>query len=118
LLNLAGVHVERGELGEALAAARAGLPLLRELGMTWYLLDHLALRAALAGHVHAAALLAGFTDRAHKEKRMSRGVNEARAQARLHALLRTKLASGQLGPLLSEGALLTEDSACSLALHE
>ena len=47
LTNLAGVYTERGELAEALAAAREGLPLCEEAGEAWITLDHLALRAAL-----------------------------------------------------------------------
>jgi len=118
LTNLAGVHVERGELDAALAAAQEGLPLLKEIGMVWYTLDHLALRAALAGKVANAAHLAGFTDGAHAARKMSRQPNEARAHARLHALLRERLAPDQLEWLLAEGAKLTEGEACRLALEE
>ena len=118
LTNLAGVHVERGELGEALVAAQEGLPLLKEFGMVWHPLDHLALRAALAGKVANAARLAGFTDGAHIARKMSRQPNEVRAQARLRALLRENIAPDQLERLLAEGARMSEDEACRLALEE
>ena len=64
LSNLAGVHTERGELDAALAAAREGLPLLMEGGFAWSHLDHLALRAALAGRFATAARIAGYSDSA------------------------------------------------------
>jgi predicted ATPase len=118
LTNLAGVHVERGDLGEALTAAQEGLPLLKEIGMVWYTLDHLALRAALAGKVANAALLAGFTDSAHAARKMSRQPNEARAHAHLQALLREKITPDQLERLLAEGAKLSEEEAYRLALEE
>jgi len=118
LTNLAGLRTERGELGEALDAAREGLPLLRDAGMAWYVLDHLALRAALAGKVADAAHLAGFTDSAHTAKEAVRQPNEARAQRRLQTLLREQLATGELTRLLAEGAKMGEDEACRLALEE
>ena len=118
LTNLAGVYTERGELGEALAAAQEGLPLLKEVGMIWYSLDHLALRAALTGNFANAARLAGFADSGHTERKVSRQPNEARAHARLQALLREKLAPDQLERLLAEGAKMSEDGACRMALEE
>src|SRR5207249_407636 len=114
LTNLAGVHTERGELDEALAAACEGLPLRRELGSAWVTMDHLALRAALAGKVANAARLTGFADSAFATKESSRQPNEARAHRRVLALLREKLAADALGPLLAEGAMMTEDEACRL----
>ena len=119
LINLSGVHTERGELDEALAAAREGLPLFNvAAGVVWYLLEHLALRAAMAGSVVNAARLAGFADMAYLSKKASRQPNEARAHDRLHMLLREKLAPDELERLLAEGAKLTEDEACRLALEE
>ena len=60
-MNLAGVRTERRELDDALAAAREGLPLLQEAGYAWNVLDHLALRAALADKLANAARIAGYT---------------------------------------------------------
>ena len=117
-INLAGVHTERGELGEALAAAREGLPLLKEVGLVWHQVDHLALRAALAGKAANAALLAVFSDEAHAARKLSRAPNEARAHARLHALLRQQIAPDELERLLVEGSRISEDDACRLALEE
>ena len=42
--------------------AREGLPLLQEAGYAWNVLDHLALRAALAGKLANAARIAGYAD--------------------------------------------------------
>jgi predicted ATPase/DNA-binding winged helix-turn-helix (wHTH) protein len=118
LVNLAGIHVERGELREALAAGRDGLPLLREVGMAWSMIDHLALRAALAGHLAIAALLSGYSDAAHAANKWSREPNEARAHKRLQELLREKLAAEELEQHLSQGRTMSDDEACRLALEE
>ncbi len=119
LTNLAGVLTERGELDDALAAAREGLPLLTQGGgLAWRFMDHLALRGALAGKFANAARLAGFADAIRTANEAGREPNEARAHSRLHALLREKLPPHQLERLLADGANLSEDAACRLALEE
>lgn len=119
LINLSGVHTERGELEDALAVAREGLPLFNVAGgVVWYLLEHLALRAAMAGSYVSAAHMAGFADMAYDSKQASRQPNEARAHDRLHAVLRQKLAPNELVRLLAEGSKLTEEAVCRLALDE
>jgi len=117
LTNLAGIHTERGELDEALADAREGLPLRKESGYTWGAMDHLALRAALAGETANAARIAGHADAAYAAKATPRQGNEARARSRVDALLRERLATDALERLLAEGAGLTEDEAVKLALQ-
>jgi tetratricopeptide (TPR) repeat protein len=118
LANLAGVLTERGELDEALAAEREGLSLLLDGGFAWIFADHAALRAALAGNLAYAARLAGFADAVHSARKASREPNEERARTRLHALLREKLAPDKLECLLAEGAKMSEDEACRLALED
>jgi tetratricopeptide (TPR) repeat protein len=118
LANLAGVHTERGELDEALAAAREGLPLLRELGYAWIVMDHFALRAVLARGYVSAARLAGYADFIYTTKETSRGPNEVRAHARLQTLLCEKFTRDELERLLAEGAKLSEDEACRVALED
>lgn len=118
LLGLGGVHTDRGELDDALAAAREGLPLLEEAGCAWTMLDHVALWAALTGKPENAARIAGYEDATFAAKKTSRQANEVRARDRLHLLLREQLAPEELGRLLAEGARFTEDEACRLALGE
>ena len=118
LANLAGVLTERGEIAEALVAAREGLPMLSDIGSAWVFIGHLALRAALAGNVVRAAKLAGHADATVAIKASEREPNEARAHTRLRALLRERLAPGQLERLLAEGGRLSEDEACRLALED
>jgi hypothetical protein len=48
----------------------------------------------------------------------SRGPNEARARSRLQALLSEKLGRDKVERLIAEGASLSEDEACKLALEE
>src|SRR5947209_5754763 len=57
----------RGDLGEALIAAWQGVPLVRDEGTLFWLLEHLALRAALAGRSADAALVYGHADMLYKE---------------------------------------------------
>lgn len=117
LTNLAGVHVERGELTQALTAAREGLPLRRATDFVGAM-DHLALRAALAGTAATAARIAGYADGRCAAKKVSRQTNEARARDRLQALLSQSLSPDELRQLLIEGAALSEDEACRLALAQ
>lgn len=118
LTNLAGIHTERMELDDALAAAREGLPLRKEQGYAWGALDHLALRAALAGRVTSAARIAGFADAASAAKQVPRQANEARVRNRLQTLLSDELGSDELKRLIAEGATMSEDQACAMALEE
>jgi len=118
LLNLSGVHTERGELDCALTAAREGLPLLQEAGYAWSVCDILGLRAALAGNLASAARVAGYADSAFAAMKASRQHNEARAHERLHALLREQCDSAELERLLVEGAHMNESEACRLALED
>ena len=118
LTNLAGVHTERGELCEALLAAREGLPLRNEGGFAWVTLDHLALRAALAGKTANAARLAGHADYLFAANESSRQPNEARSRERLQGLLIENFSPGELERLLEEGAQMSEDEACRMALEE
>ena len=118
LTNLAGVHVERHELDAALAAARVGLPLRQEAGFAWGALDHLALRAALAGKLIQAAQITGYADAAFALKAATRQPNEARARTQLMTLLQDKLDPLELARLVAEGAGFDEDQACRLALLE
>jgi predicted ATPase len=117
LSNLAGVHTERGELDEALTAAREGLPMLVDGGFAWSHLDHLALRAALAGKFADAARLAGFSDVAYAARKAPRQPNEARSRDRMQGLLEKKLPAADLARLVAEGAALSEEAACKLALE-
>ncbi len=116
LTNLAGVHAERGELDEALEAAREGMPMLREAGQVWLLLDHFALLAARAGKTVNAARIAGYADSARATKGVARQPNEARARDRIQTLLAETLDPDGLLRLLAEGAAMSEDEAVRLAL--
>ncbi|HYQ99620.1 MAG TPA: winged helix-turn-helix domain-containing protein [Casimicrobiaceae bacterium] len=118
LANLASVRTERGELDEALAAAREGLPLLAEGGgLAWKFMDHLASRAARVGRTADAARLGGFADSAHAARGAAREPNEARVRERLQRLLREKLEPDTLERLRAEGANMSEEEACRLALE-
>lgn len=118
LANLAGALTEHGELAQALTAARAALPLLKDGGYVWLYLDHLGLWAALADKAVNAAKLAGCADLVFASKQAPRQPNNARVRQRLQALLYEKLPADELERLLAEGAKLSEEEACLLALEE
>jgi len=118
LTSLAGVLTEMGKLDEALVTAREGLPLVAEGGSAWIFSDSLALRAGLAGKLCAAARLAGFADHIFVVKQATRHPIDLRHRKKLHALLREKFAPDELEGLLAEGAKLSEDEACRLALED
>ena len=117
LCNLTGVLTERGDLSAALEAAREGLPLLQDGGEAWSFMDHLALRAALAGKYADAARLAGYADASHATRECPREPNEARARSRLQAVLHERFEFNTLEPLLAEGRAMTEQEACRTALE-
>ena len=117
LTKLGGVLTERGELAEALVVLREGLPLVREDGSAWVFLDDLALRVACAGKPRDAARLAGYADFVHAEKASTRGRQTMRIRDRLFDLLHANLPPDALDRLLAEGAKLSEDEACRLALE-
>jgi predicted ATPase/DNA-binding winged helix-turn-helix (wHTH) protein len=117
LTNLAGVLVERGDFQEALSVAREGIELRKAGGDTSGALDHLALRAALVGRWADAARLAGYVDAAFPTIGSPRQTNEARARARLDRLLRDQISEEECTKLMAEGATMTEEDACRLALE-
>jgi len=118
LTGVAGVLVERGELDAALVAAREGLPLRQEFGAALWAFDFLALRLALKGQLGLAARIAGHADYGFTKQAVQRQPNDARARDRLQVLLREKLTPDELESLLAEGAQMSEDDACRLALEE
>ena len=117
LTQLAAVHSERGELEAARAAASEGVPMLHEAGQVWLLSDHIALLAARDGRVVSAARLAGYADASHTAKGSMRQINEARARDRLQQLLQQSVGADELERLVAEGATMSEDAACAMALE-
>jgi predicted ATPase/DNA-binding winged helix-turn-helix (wHTH) protein len=118
LCCLSGVLTEGGQLDEALVAAREGLPLLNEVGLGWYHLDHLALLATLTGKPKRAARLAGYADSVFAAKELRRQSNEARARDRLQSLLYEEFGPDELERLLADGASMSESDAFRLAVEE
>jgi len=115
--NLAGVLTERGQLDQALDAAREGLPLIAEAGSAWAYMDHFALRAALAGKHENAAHLAGYADAMYASKQARRPPNELHARARLEEILKQHFDCTNLKKLLRAGGCMSEAGVCSMALE-
>ena len=118
LTNLAGVHTERGELDEALAAAREGLPLRKEAGHAWVTLDHLALRAALAASLQTPRVSPALRIRHTRQRKRRASPTKRAPTSGCRRCLREKLAPDELERLLAEGAKMSEDEACRLALED
>jgi predicted ATPase/DNA-binding winged helix-turn-helix (wHTH) protein len=116
LTNLAGVLIERGDFDEALIVAREGLELRLAAGYAWGALDHLALRAALVGRLADAARLTGYVDAVFTARGLVREPNEARARTRLDNVLGDRLDTNERAALMAEGATMSEEDACQLAL--
>jgi predicted ATPase/DNA-binding winged helix-turn-helix (wHTH) protein len=110
--------VFRGDLAECLATARLAVPLLREEGMLFGLLDHLSLRAALAGRLTDAARIIGYSDAAHQAANRPREPIGKRAANDVCHLLQDGLPEDQIARLKDEGAHLTEDRVAALALSK
>jgi tetratricopeptide (TPR) repeat protein len=117
--NLAGALTERGDLDEAHATAREAISLQQQDGTVWMWFDHYALLVELMGRHADAARLEGYANTVHSAQGMTpRQSNEARARTRLLALLPEKLAAVELERLLAEGAKMSEEEACRLALED
>lgn len=114
---LAAALTSRGELDEALTAACQAAPILRDDDRLFWLFDHLALRAALAGRVSDAALISGYAEDVHQRLGRTREPMGRRAIERLTALLRNAMPSKEIAQLSRLGASLSEDQAMTLALR-
>ncbi len=118
LMNLAELLIQIRDLDASLALAREGLPLVKEDGSAWIFSDYGSLRAGGKGTLPKAALLAGYADHAHASNGGTRSFVTARARDALRALLREKLPAEELDRLFAEGAKMSEDEACRLALED
>ena len=69
------------------------------------------------GNLVSAACIAGHADHGYSSRSAERQPNEARARERLRAVLDERLAPEDLERLLDEGARMSEEEACRLALE-
>ena len=113
---LAAALIATGELDEGLAAAREALPAWRAAGWTAWLLDHLALHAALQQRWPDAARLLAYGDAGYARSIAQRRAAEERASGRARHLVSAAVAAPSLQQWFAEGAALDEDSAVALAL--
>ncbi|TMG83639.1 MAG: tetratricopeptide repeat protein [Betaproteobacteria bacterium] len=118
LMNLAELLIEKKNPDASLELAREGLPLVKADGSAWIFSDYGSLRAGAEGKLVKAALLAGYADFAHAANGGTRSFVTARARLRLQTLLRDNLPADELERFLAEGAKMSEDEACRLALEE
>jgi len=113
---LSAALIAKGALDEALTAAREAAPLLRDEGATFWLFDHLALRAALQGRPGDAALVGGYANAVYERLGLSREPMGKNAVERLNLLLAQSLPSNEIGRHQNVGAGLSEEQALAFAL--
>jgi predicted ATPase/DNA-binding winged helix-turn-helix (wHTH) protein len=121
LCNLAGYLIARGELEEAGAALREGLPLAQESELDAVLLaggmQHLAAIAARESRFERAAQLIGYAHAFFSSEFEGRSPAKQKIQARILECLRGALPGERLTALMRAGARWTEEEAMSSALE-
>jgi tetratricopeptide (TPR) repeat protein len=121
LCNLAGYLIAHGELEEAGAALREGLPLAQESELDAVLLagglQHLAAIAARENRLERAAQLIGYARAFFSSEFEGRSPAKQRIQARIVETLRSAMPGERLAELMEAGARWTEEEAMSTALE-
>jgi predicted ATPase/DNA-binding winged helix-turn-helix (wHTH) protein len=121
LCNLAGYLIAHGDLEEAGAALREGLPLAQESELDAVLLagglQHLAAIAARENRLERAAQLIGYAHAFFSAEFAGRSPAKQQIQARIVEGLRRALPGERLTALMEAGARWTEEEAMSTALE-
>lgn len=114
--NLFGILTESGELDEAVVIGRLVIPYLREANSVRILMDHFALRLAKSGFLREAALVHGWTNFQFSSAHFARQPNELRAMNSAAKILSENFSPDQVRELCAEGATLSENEICALAV--
>jgi predicted ATPase/DNA-binding winged helix-turn-helix (wHTH) protein len=121
LCNLAGYLIARGELEEAGAVLREGLPLAQESELDAVLLagglQHLAAIAARQDRLERAAQLIGYAHAFFSAEFAGRSPVKQQIQAHLLETLRHAISGERLTQLMEAGARWSEEEAMSTALE-
>ncbi len=121
LCNLAGYLIAQGELEEAGAALREGLPLAQESELDAVLLaggvQHLAAIAARENRLERAAQLIGYAQAFFSSEFAGRSPAKQQIQARIVESLSRAMPGERLAELMETGARWTEEEAMSSALE-
>jgi predicted ATPase/DNA-binding winged helix-turn-helix (wHTH) protein len=113
--SLLGMFTTRGDLDQALAAARVAVPLCREDDYLYWLLPHLALRVAKAGRMEDAGQILAYAEHVISDGAAWQP-NDKTAIAALTSLLHQAVSPSGLAELMREGRELSEEEAIALAL--
>lgn len=114
--NLFGILTELGELDEAAIIGRMVMPYGREANSVRIHMDHFASRLAKTGLMREAALVLGWTNFQFSNARVTRQPNELRAMKSTSVLLLKHFSPEILAQLCAEGAALSEEVVCKIAL--
>ncbi|MHB8816092.1 MAG: ATP-binding protein [Steroidobacteraceae bacterium] len=121
LCNLAGYLIAHGDLEEAGAALREGLPLAQESELDAVLLagglQHLAAIAARENRLERAAQLIGYAHAFFSAEFAGRSPAKQQIQARIVESLRRAMPGERLTELMESGARWTEEEAMFTALE-
>jgi len=122
LMNQAGYFAALDRISDARAAAREAIrelvPSAPQGTMVANALEHLALTLARDGDYERAAALAGYAERAHRNRGYVREFTELVSHDRLTALLTERLGVEELARQLERGGNLTSEAAVALALTD
>ena len=116
--SLALCYLMQGRLREARAEAAVALPLLRQEGDEFRLLDPLSLGAALAGRFREAARLIGFVDTHRARSGAGLYASQQERREQVDRLLAANLTPADVATLTAEGAALGIDAAFAIALAD
>ena len=114
--NLFGILTELGELDEAAIIGRMVMPYGREANSVRIHMDHFASRLAKTGLLREAALVLGWNNFQFSNARVNRQPNELRAMKSTSVLLLKHFSPEILAQLCAEGAALSEDEVCKIAV--
>ena len=107
---------ENGELDEAAIIGRLVMPYGREANSVRIHMDHFASRLAKTGLMREAALVLGWNNFQFSTAGVTRQPNELRAMNSTSVLLRKHFSPEILAQLCAEGAALSEDEVCKIAV--
>jgi len=121
LCNLSGYLIAHGDLEQASAALREGLPLAQESELDAVLLagglQHLAAIAARENRLERAAQLIGYAHAFFAAEFAGRSPAKQQIQARIVESLRSAMPGERLTELMEAGARWSEEEAMSTALE-
>lgn len=115
MMTLVAALLHVGRLEEARATASRALPMALQTGYVNWILDHLALYAAVTNQHRSAAWILGYTGASYACTGEIRPPTEHRSAGRAREILRSVLDTADLDALLASGASFSESDVARIA---